>query len=236
MPHNAWGLISTPPPIIESMPLLQLLLEEDTKKPSLPVLTQSNFFYSDLLLSFRCPPLCCPHPRNLPPCCPHWLHWSQRVWCHCAALHMHPCPPPWSTFHHFPHQSLQFSLTFSSFSPSVSFEQMSWCRTHAVEGTETGRSKVTYPSLVHAAPVQQSISVLSFHLDGHLLGRYQPNQIKGVREIVQILPITSSSTPNQPSQLLVLLQICPRAALPPILSTHHCKIGAFPLNFVANVG
>jgi hypothetical protein len=36
--------------------------------------------------------------------------------------------------------------------------------------------------------------------------------------------------------LLVLLLICAQAALPPILSTHHFKIGAFPLNFVANVG
>jgi hypothetical protein len=34
----------------------------------------------------------------------------------------------------------------------------------------------------------------------------------------------------------VLLPIHLRAALPPILSTHCFEIGAFPLNFVVNVG
>ncbi len=97
-------------------------------------------------------------------------------------------------------------------------------------------SKATYPSLVHAAKGRHSISVLSFHLDEFRLGHLHPNQIKRGFEIVQILPLISSSTPNQPSPLLVLLPIHLQAAQPPILSIHRFEIGPFPLNFVGNVG
>jgi hypothetical protein len=66
---------------------------------------------------------------------------------------------------------------FSSFSPSISFQERSWCGTCTVEGREMG-SKATYPCLVHAATVPQSILILSFHLNVHLLGRHHPNHIK----------------------------------------------------------
>ena len=48
-----------------------------------------------------------------------------------------------------------------------------------------------------------------------------------VREFVHLLPLISSSTPNQLSPLLILLPICLWASRPPILSTHHFEIGAF---------
>ena len=89
-------------------------------------------------------------------------------------------------------------------------------------------STATYPSLVHAARVQHSIAVSSFHLDELRLGHLDLNPI--------IVVLISSSTSNQPSPSLVLLPIHLRAALPPILSTHRFEIGAFPLNFVVNVG
>ena len=50
----------------------------------------------------------------------------------------------------------------------------------AVEGRKMG-SKATYPSLVNVATVCHSISVLSFHLSGHLLGQHHPTQIKRFR-------------------------------------------------------
>ena len=50
-------------------------------------------------------------------------------------------------------------------------------------GGERG-SEVTYPSLVHAATVRHSISVLSFRLDELCLGHLHPNQIKKFREFV----------------------------------------------------
>ena len=90
------------------------------------------------------------------------------------------------------------------------------------------KSKATYPFLVHAAKGRHSISVSSFRLDELRLGHLHPNQ--------RIVLLISSSIPNQPSPSLVLLPIHLRAALPPILSAHHFKIGAFPLNFVVNVG
>ncbi len=36
--------------------------------------------------------------------------------------------------------------------------------------------------------------------------------------------------------MICAILICLQAALPPSLSTHHFEIGAFPLNFVANIG
>jgi hypothetical protein len=102
-----------------------------------------------------------------------------------AALHMQPRPPLRLTFQHFSHRSLRISLSLSSLSYSVSFEQRSWCRTQTavVEGRKIG-SKATYPSLVNAATVCHSISVLSFHLSGHLVGQHHPTQIKRFREFV----------------------------------------------------
>ena len=119
------------------------------------------------------------------------------------------------------------SLPFCSLSIFVSFEQSSWCRRPMLLGGRRG-SKATYPSLVHAAKGQHSISVSSFHLNELCLGHLHPNQ--------RIVLLISSSTPNQPSPSLVFLPIHLRAALPPILSTHRFEIGAFPLNFVVNVG
>ncbi len=58
-------------------------------------------------------------------------------------------------------------------------------------------SKVTYPSLVHAAKVRHSISVSSFCLDELRLGHFHPNQ--------RIVLLFFSSTPNQPSPSL-----CPK--------------------------
>ncbi len=95
--------------------------------------------------------------------------------------------------------------------------------------------KATCSSLLHAATVRQSISILSFHLDGYLLGHHHPNQIKRVHEFVQFIPLISSSTPSQPLPLLVLLPIRPRAALPPILSNHCFEISAVPSNFASKV-
>ena len=95
--------------------------------------------------------------------------------------------------------------------------------------------KATYPSLLYAAKGRHSISVLSFCLDELCLGCLHPNQIKRVREFVQIVLLFSSSTPNQPSSSLVLLPIRLQAAQPPILSTRHFGIGACPLNFASTV-
>ena len=119
------------------------------------------------------------------------------------------------------------SLPFCSSSFSAFFEQSSWCRRPMLLGGGRG-SKATYPSLVHAAKGRHSISVSSFCLDELCLGHLHPNQ--------RIVLLISSSTPNQPSPSLMLLPIHLRAALPPILSTHCFEIGAFPLNFVVNVG
>ena len=83
--------------------------------------------------------------------------------------------------------------------------------------------------------VRQFISVLSFHLDELCLGRLHPNQIKRVREIVQIFLLISSRTPNQPLPLLILLPIHLQAAQPPILSIRRFEIGACPFNFASNV-
>ncbi len=69
-------------------------------------------------------------------------------------------------------------------------------------------SKATYPSLLHAVTVEHSISVLSFHLDAHSLGRHHPYQIKMVREFVRTVSLILSSTPNQPSASLISLPIC----------------------------
>ena len=127
------------------------------------------------------------------------------------------------------------SLPFRSSSFSVSFEQSSWCQRPMLLGG--GRvSKTTYPSLVHAAKGCHSISVSSFCLGELCLGRLHPNQIKRDHEIVQILPLISSSTPNQPLPLLVLLPIHLQAAQPPILSTHCFEIGAIPLKFLGALG
>ncbi len=96
-------------------------------------------------------------------------------------------------------------------------------------------SKVTYPSLLHAATVQQSISVLSFHLDGHHLGRCHPYKIKKVGEFGRIVSLISTSTPNQPSPSLVSLPIYLQAAQPPILCNHCFEIDAVPPDFASNV-
>jgi hypothetical protein len=87
----------------------------------------------------------------------------------------------------------------------VIFEQRSWCGSHAVGG-EVG-SMATYPSLVHAVTVQHSISVLSFRLDGYLLGPCHPNQIQRICHCFRIFRLISSSTPNQLSPSLILLAI-----------------------------
>ncbi len=112
----------------------------------------------------------------------------------------------------------------------VFFEQRSWCGTSAVAGKETGHD-ASFPSLVHAATAQHSISLTSFRLNGYLLGCHNPNQINKVREFVRMFPLISSSTLNQPSPSLVLLPVCLRAAQPPIpiFSSRRFEISTFPL-------
>jgi hypothetical protein len=121
-----------------------------------------------------------------------------------------------------PKQATSFGCLFPPcHTKYVFFEQRSWCGTSAVEGKETGHDG-SFPSLVHAATVQHSISLKSFRLNGYLLGCHNPNQIN-------MFPLISSSTPNQPSPSLVLLPVCLRAAQPPILSSCRFEISTFPL-------
>jgi hypothetical protein len=134
-----------------------------------------------------------------------------------------------------PLRSLWISLSFSSFlSYSVLFEQRSWNRTWAIGWREMG-SKVIYPSLLHAATVQHSVSVLSFHLDAHSLGRRHPYQIKMIHKFVQIVSLILSSTPNWHSPSLVSLPICLQAAQAPILSNNCFKIDTVHSIFSSNI-